>query len=266
MNNNVGPRPVPPLVLLLRAVGGIGGGVIGTAIVILISILGTGILQSALGSGSADGTVHPLFVFVFIAMMFLGSLTSNIFGPLFLGLSDRKKYIHLTTSLYQIFIVNLVILIVLVPVYMIVSGVKVELLSSVAALQVVVSAFISALILEIIADHKYALLGVYSTTFAILVSAGIYFFLYSASANQPLILLFLALPVIWGAIGIFSGLMGLIYEKIYHLYGVDFLSSEIKYGQDEAFGEELPAPEDEDDEEDQKNPKDEAGADFLSKN
>ena len=66
MNNDVGPLPVSPMILLLRALGGIGGGVVGTAVVILISILGAGILQSALGAGSEDGTVHPLFVFVFI--------------------------------------------------------------------------------------------------------------------------------------------------------------------------------------------------------
>jgi hypothetical protein len=263
MNNDVGPLPVSPMILLLRALGGIGGGVVGTAVVILISILGAGILQSALGAGSEDGTVHPLFVFVFIAMMFLGSLASNLLGPLFLGLSDRKKYVALTTSLYQIFIANIVILIVLVPVYMLISGLKVEMLSSVAALQVVVSAFVSALILEIIADHKYALLGVYSTAFSVLVSAGIYFFFYSVSSDQPIILLFLALPVIWGAIGIFSGLMGLVYEKIYRLYGIDFLSSEVKYGDDENYGVE---PTEEDEEEEENKPKNESGADFLGKN
>ncbi len=262
-DTNLGPRPVPLLVLLLRALGGIGGGIIGTAVVVVISILGAGILQSALGTGSEDGSVHPLFVFVFIAMMFLGSLTSNLLGPLFLGLSDRQKYKALTTSLYQIFIANIVILIVLVPVYMIVSGLKVEMLSSVAALQVVVSAFISALILEIIADHKYALLGVYSTAFSILVSAGIYFFFYSVSSQQPIILLFLALPVIWGAIGIFSGLMGLVYEKVYRLYGIDFLSSAVKYGNDENYGVE---PVEEDEEAEEEKSKNEAGADFLGKN
>jgi len=143
---------------------------------------------------------------------------------------------------------------------MIVSGLKVEMIASVAALQVVVSAFISALILEIIADYKYALLGVYSTAFSVLVSAGIYFFFYSVSSEQPIILLFLALPVIWGAIGIFSGLLGLVYEKVYRLYGIDFLSSAIKYGDDETYGEE-PVEEDEEEEK----PKDDAGAEFLGK-
>ena len=244
-NETLGPRPVSPLVLLLRALSGLGGGVVGTAVVIFIAFLGAGILQSALGASSENDTIHPLFVFVFIAMMFLGSLASNLLGPLFIGLTDRKKYVGLTTSLYQIFAANLVILIVLVPVYMIVSGLKIEMLASVAALQVVVSAFISALILEIIADHKYALLGVYSTAFSILVSAGIYFFFYSVSPDQPMVLLFLALPVIWTSIGVFSGLMGLVYEKVYRLYGVDFLSSAVKYGQDETYGAEPPSEEEE---------------------
>lgn len=237
MNPNetdLGPKPVGGFTILLRTLGGLGGGVIGTGIILAIAFLGASILSSALGA-STDGAVHPLFVFVFMAMMFLGSLAANILSPLFMALTDRAKYKRLSTTLYQIFIANLVILIVIAPVYMIVSGLKVDSIAAVAALQVVVSAFVSALILEVIADYRYALLGVYSTALSVLVSAGVYFLFYTVSSGQPIILLFIGLPTIWVSIGLFSGLLGFLYGWIYKLYGVDFLSSVVKYGQDESW-------------------------------
>ena len=256
---DLGPKPVPILNVFLRALGGLGGGVIGTGIILAIAFLGASVLSSALGE-SIDGTVHPLFVFVFIAMIFLGSTAANLLGPLFIGLTDRDKYSRLNTTLYQVFIANLVILIVTAPVYMIVSSLKVESIASVAALQVVVSAFVSALILEVIADYRYALLGVYSTALSVLVSAGVFFFFYSVSSGQPIILLFLALPTIWLSIGLFSGLLGLVYGWIYKMYGVDFLSSAIKYGGDQKWTSD---EEDAEMEESREKAKDDAGAKFL---
>lgn len=231
---DLGPRPLSLFALLLRSLGGLGGGMIGTGVIFGISLVGAGILQSALGS-TGDGTINPLFVFVFMAMIFLGSVTSNLLGPLFMGLSDHERYKRLATSLYQIFIANVVTLIVMAPIYVVVAGLNVSMIASVAALQVIVSAFTSALILEIIADYRYALLAIYSTAFSVMVSAGVYFLFYSISSGQPIFLLFLALPVMWISIGLFGGLIQLLYGFIYKLYGVDFLSSVTVYGADERW-------------------------------
>lgn len=232
--DSLGPRPFSPFLLLLRTLAGLGAGLVGSGVIFVIALLGSGILQSALGT-SEDGTLHPLFIFVFMAMMFVGSATANHLGSLFIALGDRDHYQRLSTTLTQIFVANLVILIALAPVYMIAAGLNTALLSSVAALQVIVSAFATALILEIIADYRYALLGVYSTAFAVLVSAGVYFLFYSISVQQPLILLLLALPVMWTSIGLFGGLLNFLYGWIYKLYGVDFLSGATVYGADERW-------------------------------
>ncbi|MDP2624667.1 MAG: hypothetical protein Q8P27_00600 [Candidatus Peregrinibacteria bacterium] len=257
-----GPRSIGIMAILLRMLGGLGGGIVGTGVIIAILFLGSSVLQTALGD-SGDGTVHPLFVFVFMAMIFLGSTTSNLLGPLFIGLSDRDHYKRLSTSLYQIFISNLVILIVVAPVYMVVSGLNVNMVVSVAALQLVVSAFASAMILEIIADYKYSLLGVYSTAFAVLVSAGVYFFFYTVSSGQALVLLFLALPLMWFSIGLFGSLLNFFYGWIYKLYGVDFLSSVTVYGEDERWTSDAEEEEIAEEKEVEHKGRSETGADFL---
>jgi len=230
----LGPRPISLFALGFRTLAGFGAGLLGSGVIFGIALLGASILQSALGT-SGDGTLHPLFVFVFMAMIFLGSATSNLLGPLFIALTERGRYVRVATTLTQVFASNLVILIVMGPVYMVVAGLNAEMLSSVAAIQVIVSAFVSALILEIMADYRYALLGVYSTAFAVLVSAGFYFFFYSLSLGQPLILLLLALPVMWVSIGLFGGLLQWIYGFVYKLYGVDFLSGATVYGADQRW-------------------------------
>ncbi len=230
----IGPRPIQLLTVLLRTFGGLGGGIVGTGLIIVIAFLGAGILSSAFGVSGEGVEVHPLFVFVFLAMMFVGSCAANVLGPLFIGLTDREKYTHLASSLYQIFIANIVILIVVAPVYMVVASLKPELIGGVAALQVVASAFASAMILEIVASYRYALLGVYATALSVLVSSGVYFFFYgvSAAGTTPIILLFVALPVMWTSIALFSGLLEWVYAWFYKVYGVDFLSSVMKYGAD----------------------------------
>jgi hypothetical protein len=230
--DGVGPRPMSLLTLVLRLLGGIGGGLIGTVIIVMISLLGAGILQSALGN-TADGGIHPLFVFVFLAMIFLSSTASNLLAPLFIGLGDRERYPRLATTLTQIFAANLVILITIAPVYVVVSSLNIQLLATVALIQIVVSAFASALMMEVLADYRYALLSVYSTALSVLISSGVYFLFYSFSADQPLFLFFTALPVMWICISLFGGLINLLYGAVYKLYGVDFLSTVTVYSRDE---------------------------------
>lgn len=229
----IGPRAVPFLTVLLRTFGGLGGGIVGTGLILVIAFLGSGILSSAFGVEGGDVEVHPLFVFVFLAMIFVGSCAANVLGPLFVGLVDREKYTHLASSLYQIFIANVVMLVVVAPVYMVVASLKPELIGGVAALQVVVTAFVSAMILEIVASYRYALLGVYATAFSALIASGVYFFFYGVSSSStPIILLFVALPVMWTSIALFGGLLEWVYAWFYKVYGVDFLSSVMKYGED----------------------------------
>jgi len=227
--SDFGPRKVPLLTLGLRTLAGLGGGIVGTAVLLVAVFLGASVLSSIT---STEGAVNPLVIFVFMAVVFLSSCLSNVVSTLLIGLTDRDKYKMLFSTIYQVFIVNLVTLVLMAPVYIIVSGFSAEMMAYVAALQILITIVASALILEILSDAKYALLGVYSVTFGLVAASAINFILYKMAGENGTILLFAALPVIWFMLGLMNGLIGMGYRFIYDSYGVDFLSKYVKYGLD----------------------------------
>ena len=94
-------------------------------------------------------------------MAFLGSLFSNILSVWLLGLTEKGKYTKISSAIYQVFIVSIIILLLMVPVYLISVGTDISYASYVSVLHIMIAAQASALILEIISNYRYALVGVY---------------------------------------------------------------------------------------------------------
>lgn len=236
MNNNdtrLGPTKMTGLGFIAQIIAGVGGGVIGTLILFGVLFLASSYFAPVFTGGDAPS----FLVFIFMIMVFGASLASNIFGSFFVALVHSDRYKKRTSSLYQIFILNVIIFFASLPVYLIVSKIGLSYLVYVAALQAILSAQASLLILEIVSDRKYALLGVYSGVFSIFVSIILGLLIHRIFPDNLIFLMLTALPIIWGSIGFFSALFNLIYYGIYSLYGVDFLASNISYGRDVAFEE-----------------------------
>src|SRR3989338_10800708 len=109
--NEAGPPSPTFLTLVLKTFAGIGGGIAGMLILLVIFLGASTILQSAINPGFATDqtTKNPLFIFVFMAMIFLTSLGSNLLGSLFFTFVEHEKYTRTSTAMYQIFFANLVI-------------------------------------------------------------------------------------------------------------------------------------------------------------
>jgi len=146
----------------------------------------------------------------------------------------------------------------MVPVYFITSSIDIRITIYAIALHVIISAQVSALILEIVSNYKYALVGVYGITFSILVSAGVIFLL-AKMIQSPAVLLLAALPIVWGSIAFTQSLVTMIYGWIAEIYDKDFLCTQTVYGKD--YGKEVESEEPE-----APKAKDEKGADFLRHN
>lgn len=258
--NDFGPRKVSLLTLVFRTLAGLGGGVMGTAVLLFAVFLGSSVLSSISGDGET-AALNPLVIFIFMAVVFLSSCLSNCISALLIQLTDREKYKMISSAVYQVFVANLVLFISTVPVYIIVSGVSIEMMVYVAAIQILISVMASALILEILSDAKYALLGVYSMIFGLLAASAVNFALYQLAGQNGAVLLFAALPVIWMMVGLFNGLTGMAYRFVYESYGVDFLSKYVKYGQDTEPVTEEPITE----KDVLKMKKDDSGSEFLEK-
>lgn len=257
-NSNVGPPSPSFLTLVLKTFGGLGGGIAGMLILLLIFLGASTILQPALNPGltAEETTKNPLFIFVFMAMIFLTSLGANIIGSLFFSFVEHEKYSRTSTAIYQIFAVNLVIFIIMAPIYIVLDSQQLlDMTGFLAGFHVLLSTVASIMILEIIGNLRYALVGIYGVVFSVLAAIGILMVIFAFSGKNPVVVLFAALPVLWTSLGFVTVIIEMLYRWIWTLYGADFLMSKTEFGKDygEAEAEEA-AP-----------PPDVTGAEFLKK-
>jgi MFS family permease len=230
-----GPRKMSFFTLVLKTFAGLGGGLAGSLILLLIFLLSSSILQPILGataeSETAAGEVSSLFMVILLAMVFSTSIISSMVGTLFLCYTERDRYNRIATTMSQVFIINLVIFAFVLPIYLTTSTASLELTAFAAALQIILSATASAMILELIHDRRYALISVYSTILAMLVGSGINFFLFYTMKNATM-LLFVAVPIIWTLIGFSQAVVQMLYYWIFQTWGSDFLASNASFGTD----------------------------------
>jgi len=146
----------------------------------------------------------------------------------------------------------------MVPVYFITAQISLGITAYAVALHIILTAQLSALILEIVSNYRYALVGVYGVSFGVLVSAAVMFGI-TGLIDSPTILLFVALPVIWGSIAFLQSIVTMLYGWIARVYDKDFLSTQTLYGAD--YGKNVEGEE----EYMEKKTDDNSGADFLRK-
>ncbi len=231
----MGPRKLSFLTLVLKTFAGLAGGIAGTAVLLLIFLSTSSILQPILGQAvaveAAAGETSPLFMVVLMAMVFATSIVSSMLATLLLSYTERDRYTRIATTMSQVFIINIVIFAFVLPIYLTTSTARIELTAFAAFMQVILSATASAMILELIHDHRYALMAVYTTILAILVAVGVNFFIYYTTGTAT-IMLFAALPIIWGCVGFSQAALGMVYYWIYETWGSDFLASTASFGAD----------------------------------
>lgn len=256
--SQAGPPSPSFLTLVLKTFAGLGGGIAGMVILLLIFLGASTILQSALNPelGLEESSKNSLFIFVFMAMIFLTSLGANLIGSLFFTFVEHEKYSRTSTAMYQIFFVNLVAFVILAPIYLLLdSRGQLDMIGFLAGFHVLLTAVASFMILEIIGNLRYAVVGVYGVVFSLLASTGLSMVVYEFSQRNTTVMLFAALPIMWTALGFVTVITEMFYRWLYTLYGTDFLMSSTEYGKD--YGE----PE----VEDAPPPPDVTGSEFLKK-
>jgi len=245
------------LSLITRSIAGFGGGIAGTLVLLIIWMLSNSILAPVMAPADEVITLDPLFIFVLMGMIFISTLVANIVGPLLISFTQKERYQRITTALFQIFIINIIVFLITIPVYLFSSGFGMQFLSYAAGLQITFSILASALVFEIVSNFKYALVGVYGTIIAILTGIAVNIMFYQVTGSAT-ILLFVALPLLWGGIGFTSGIVTMLYNWMVGVWGNDFLATSTSFAKDYGIAEEdIPV------EVDIEKPKDTEGVDFL---
>jgi len=228
-------RPLNFTLFLLRLLSGVVGGVAGTLATFVVYF----ILLSVLPKGDEATSIS---VFTIIIMAFVGTLIANTITAVMLTFMDAQKYSRKKTTITQVFIFNLVLFFLTIPLYML--AVALDITNGVVALHFLLSAFVSMLIMEILAGYEYSLLGIYSAAFGIFLSISLAFIVLASGAS-PLTITLGAMPTVWVILMVVSGFAELIYDNFIRYYGVDALNAQTDLGGDK----EIEAKEEDEEEE-----------------
>lgn len=257
-NQEIGPGRISFATFLLKILAGAAGGVGGSLILVLIFILASSVFEVPTSAEDQITSTSPIFAFILMMMIFLSTTIGNIVSTWLIALTERDKYTRISSAIYQVFVLSLIIFVFTAPIYLITAATNPTITAYVVALHIILSAQVSALILEIVSNYRYSLVGVYGVTFSVLTASGILFIL-SGVITSPQILLFAALPIVWGSMAFVGSIVTIFYGWLARTYDKDFLSTQTVYGND--YGKEVDIEVEED-----PKAKDEAGSDFLRHN
>lgn len=220
----------------LRLLSGIVGGAAGTLALFVVYFLLLNLVPA-----TEDGSALSLFVI--IIMTFVGTLTANTVTGVMVTFMDNEKYSRRKTTIMHIFLFNLILFFLTIPLYLL--GVTLDIVKGIAAVHFLLSAFISALIMEILAGYQYSLLGIYGTALGVFVSIGLALAIMAAGI-EPIVIMFAAMPGVWFILQVVGGIVELVYDNFVRLYGVEALNVQTDLGGDT----EVEPEEKEEDEED----------------
>lgn len=236
-------RPLSATLFFLRLLSGIAGGVAG----MLLAIVAYFIMSAFIPAGDE---ATSLSFFAIIVVAFIATLSANTITAVMVTYMDSEKYSRRKTTITQVFVFNLVLFLLTIPLYLI--AIPLNITIGVAALHFLLSAFISGLIMEVLAGTEYTLVGIYSNAFGIFVSISLALLMINSNVS-PLVLTLGAMPMVWLILELFGGLIELIYDNFLRIYGVDALNTETDLGGDampeeeaEGEGEETDDEEDDD--------------------
>jgi len=231
-------RPLSATLFALRLLSGITGGVVGMLVAFVVYF----IMSTFIPSGDEASS---LSFFAIIVMAFVATLSANTITAMMVTFMDHEKYSRRKTIITQVFLFNIILFFLTIPLYLI--AIPLEITIGVAALHFLLSAYVSSLIMEILAGYEYSLVGVYSSSMGIFVSIGIALLLMNSNVS-PLVLTLGAMPAVWFILELVGGFVELIYDNFLRFYGVDALNVQTDLGGDTMVEKE---PEDEEDEDEE---------------
>ena len=215
-------KPLTFTLFLLRLLSGLTGGIVGTLLTFVVYF----VMLSFVPAGEE---LTSLSIFTIIIMAFVGTLAANTMTALMVTFMDSEKYSRRKTTLTHVFLFNLILFFFTIPLYLL--AIPLDIIIGVAAMHFLLSAFVSALIIEVLAGYEYSLLGIYSSAVGIFISIGLALIVLVSDTSQLVITLG-AMPVVWLILEITGGFTELIYDNFLRLYGVDALNVQTDLGGD----------------------------------
>jgi hypothetical protein len=226
------PRRIGNALLIYKTIMGVVGGMTGTVILIIIALMGNWLFPTLFdGLDAESAPKSPLLLFLVLVMVFLATIIGNLVTVTLLSIVDRTKYTHLSTSLTQGFLFNLLIFIFSIPIYLFLQSASLSTISFVVGIHLVLTAFMTSTVMEILSRNEHILVSLYGNTLGMMVTLAVNlvsFMVLSNSAAKALFM-FLVFPIVWTCLGLFQSAAEMLYRWMYDVYGTDFLSIKAVY-------------------------------------
>mgnify|MGYP001019963386 CR=1 FL=1 len=225
--------------VFFRMLIGFFSGLIGTMILGIILFIAWGVVgdtiqevrfspSKSINPAQENTEVHPLFLNFITLAMFLSSLAATIcYGAMKSNSEGRQA--TLTTTLTHIFIGNLVILVMMLPLYFSASEMDnqtgIVLSTIVHAVMACMHTYMS---MEIIHEDKHLIVHLFGVIFGVALFCWISTFVISNLS----VFIFLTLPLLLSMIAGGSTIVQMFYQWIQAVYGEDYLHNNRKFGGD----------------------------------
>lgn len=196
-------------------------GMIAWVIVILLAYF-------AIGKFSLESGASPiLLVFItFIALTIGNILYYTLLARIFPHIYSRGR-----TALSQITVMSIVLYVLFVPIYLVISNISTDTHTILMAFSahVVVNNFLLTLIIALISQYRYTLLGFYASVIALVITSSVIVIIESQVANssssKALFLLMGLTIVTYTLSGTLTTIISWIYYRMYMISGYDPIGS-----------------------------------------
>ncbi len=220
----LGPQRVDGITVFTRLLAGLGGGIIGFMLIVVALLLFGSLLTNFFKDDVVLGGVQN---FAILASLLLTATITNLISCFLLTLTNQSKYEHIGEGLMQVITVNVALFIFSTGAYFL-SGDNRSLMYGVIAFHLIFTALASTLVFEVTATRwAYPLVTIYDGLFGTFIGAVFLIVAYRTSSQSGDLSTFLfSIPIIiWGTIGLVSGITEYLYYQSYRRMGVDFLQS-----------------------------------------
>lgn len=223
-----GPKKVLIQDIAVNALWACISGFLGSIIILLIvfstskfiDIAGT--FQSA---NLAGGTTNPMFPFVLSIITFVATLITVLVWTKLLTMTDSEKYKSQGEIYGQIGFFAILLYLCFTPIYIYTGIQNYENILTVFIAHVLLFSFGSSLIIELLNNYRYVLIGLYWNFIALCAASSITLLLfYSMSTGQAkLIIMLIIIPLILTTMSLIKWLFEFLYYSYYKFTNLDGL-------------------------------------------
>lgn len=175
-------------------------GFIGSIIILLIVVVSSKIINIPAtfeNARLAGGTTNPIFPFMLSFITFVATLVTQLIHTKLLAMIDGEKYTSNAEIYGQIGIFSIILYLCLTPIYIYLGMQNYDNIFIIFIAHVLLFGFGSSLILELLNNYRYILIGFYGNFIALCISSSIILLLfYSLSTGRAkLIVMLIIIPL-----------------------------------------------------------------------